>query len=329
MFPLMQGAMRRNTRFLITSRDYIWRAAQKDLKLSAMPVLRQSQVVINVEELSTAERAQILYNHLKMGDQSEAFRKAVKDYLPLIAERKDSLPETARRFGSNFFAGRLATNEESVLAFFEKPRTFLLETVSNLSRECRAAIAAVLLNGGKVLSPVSIDILTSAATSFGADPGLTRDQLGALNGSLLLLVEDDVGTFWTYKHPTVSDAFAAYLAGNSELVEMYLRGAHVDLIQREIVCAGISIQGAPLVVPDNLHCLLAQRLESLSSSSLRTFISYRSNRTFSQLMLSSACDRLNQRATRINGLATVRSTQKLAIWLPNQPRAMPIRQLAA
>jgi hypothetical protein len=33
VFPFMQGAMRRGTRFLITSRDYIWKAAQRDLKI--------------------------------------------------------------------------------------------------------------------------------------------------------------------------------------------------------------------------------------------------------------------------------------------------------
>ncbi len=53
VFPLMQGAIQRGSRFLITSRDYIWRAAQGDLKLQEIPVLRRSQVVINVHELTT------------------------------------------------------------------------------------------------------------------------------------------------------------------------------------------------------------------------------------------------------------------------------------
>jgi hypothetical protein len=86
VFPLMQGAIQRGTRFLITSRDYIWNAAQRDLKIQAMPVLRKSQVIINVHELTTQERAQILYNHLKLGDQPTGFRQAVKEHLPELAE---------------------------------------------------------------------------------------------------------------------------------------------------------------------------------------------------------------------------------------------------
>ena len=53
------------------------------------------------------EKAQILYNHLKLGDQPPAFRSAVKPHLPEIAERQDFLPETARRLGSKFFPARL------------------------------------------------------------------------------------------------------------------------------------------------------------------------------------------------------------------------------
>jgi hypothetical protein len=53
VFPLMQGAMKRGTRFLITSRDYIWQAARQELKLQALPVLTKSQVIINVHELTS------------------------------------------------------------------------------------------------------------------------------------------------------------------------------------------------------------------------------------------------------------------------------------
>ena len=85
----MQGALKRGTRFLITSRDYIWQAARKELKLQALPVLTKSQVIINVHELTSEEKARILYNHLKLGDQSEEFRRAIKPLLPSVVKRDD------------------------------------------------------------------------------------------------------------------------------------------------------------------------------------------------------------------------------------------------
>ncbi len=294
VFPLMQGAIRKGTRFLLTSRDYIWKAAQHDLKLQAIPILSRSQVIINVQELSTQEKAQILYNHLKLGDQPTEFRASVKAHLPEIAERKDFLPETARRLGSKFFAGRLPANREAITAFFERPENFLLETISNLAADCRAAIAVVFMNGGKVRSPVHPLDLEPAAAAFGAGAGAVRDQLDALNGSLLLLAQDDEGPYWTYKHPTVGDAFAHYVAGTPELVEIYLRGARPESIVREVVCAGVQVYGAPVVVPDSLHSLLAERIKGLEGYNLVSFMSYRSNRTFSALMLEKRADILDR-----------------------------------
>lgn len=284
-FPLMQGAIRRGTRFLITSRDYIWRAAQRDLKIQALPLLGKSQVIINVQELEPQEKAQILYNHLKLGDQPTDFKSAVKPYLPELAERKDFLPETARRLGTTFFTTSLLPIRESLINFFERPEEFLLETITNLGPDCRAAIATVFMNGGRIASPVPTKELEAAGEFFGVTTGDVRVQLDALNGSLLILAQSDTGPYWTYKHPTIGDAFAGYVANDPEMVEVYLKGAKAESIAQEVVCAGCTIYGAPVVVPDSLHELLAQRLSKLEGHRLASFLSYRSNRAFSERML--------------------------------------------
>jgi hypothetical protein len=68
-------------------------------------------------------------------------------------------------------------------------------------------------------------------------------------------------------------------------VEIYLRGARPESIMYEVVCAGSSLFGAPVIVPDSLHPLLAERILGLQSYVLVGFMSYRSNRNFSKLML--------------------------------------------
>lgn len=293
ILPLIQGAIKRGTRFLITSRDYIWKAAQRDLKIQALPILGKSQVIINVHELSTQEKAQILYNHLKLGDQPADFRAAVKSYLPAIAERKDFLPEAARRFGSTFFAGRLPRSRDAVTVFFEKPEDFLLETITNISPDCRAAIAVIFMNGGQVVSPIAMEDLGPAATAFGVNTGAVREQVEALNGSLLLLVQSEQGPYWTYKHPTVSDAFARYVARSPEQVEIYLRGARPNSIVREVVCAGCAFFGASVIIPDTMHDLLEQRIMGLERDRLVSFLSYRSNARFSERLLKRRSDILD------------------------------------
>lgn len=304
VLPLMQAAIQRGTQFLLTSRDYIWKVAQRDLKTQALPLLDRSKVIINVQALLPQERAQILYNHLKLGDQPTAFRTSVKAILPRIAESDDFLPETARRLGSTFFTRALPINGDALLDFFRHPREFLLETIRNLAADCRAAIALVFLHGSRIDSPVPDSLeLRLATDAFGVSPASVRDALNALNGSLLILAHDDRGRYWTYKHPTVGDAFAQLVAGDPELVEVYLRGAKPDNILHEVVCAGISLRGAPVGVSKHLYPLLVERIQRQQLYQLAGFLSYRADKDFAQLLLANRpelLDRLRFFSTPIN-----------------------------
>ncbi|MET4212461.1 hypothetical protein, partial [Bradyrhizobium sp. LA2.1] len=294
IFPLMQGALKRGTRFLLTSRDYIWNSAKAELKLQAFPILRKSQVVINVHDLTLEEKARILYNHLKLGDQPKEFRRNVKRFLPKIAQNTNFLPESARRLGTILFTESLIPSERGVIDFFERPTEFLEQTIENLSPEAKAAIALIFLNGGVMRSPVSTDKLTVPATAFGVTSAQIRNQLQALNGSLLNLAEDEDGPYWTYRHPTVSDAFAAHVAKSPELVEVYLTGAKPETIVSEVVCAGIQIYGASVVVPPALNELLVGRISSLGTTSLVSFICYRSNSAVTRSLVDERPDLKNR-----------------------------------
>src|SRR6202008_4098220 len=59
--------LRKGAKIVMTSRDYIYNRARHDLKEGAFPLLRESQVVIDVRDLTTEEKQQILYNHIKLG----------------------------------------------------------------------------------------------------------------------------------------------------------------------------------------------------------------------------------------------------------------------
>jgi hypothetical protein len=293
VFPLMQGAMKRGTRFLITSRDYIWSAAKQQLKLQAFPILRKSQVVIDVHDLTIEEKARILYNHLKLGDQAPRFRALVKDFLPKIARSNDFLPETARRLGTQLFTEHLLPFEPHVLDFFSRPMDFLEQTIGSLSAECQAGICLVFLNGGKVRSPIEPEKFSAPAQAFEAKAGQIRTQIQALDGSLLNFAKDEEGAYWTYRHPTIGDAFASHIAKSPELVEFYLRGAKPEDMVGEVVCAGVKLRGAPVIVPKSLNKLLVERIVSLRSFALSGFITQRANRDVAKMLLDARPDLRN------------------------------------
>ena len=102
----LRAAIEGGARVIFTSRNYIWEAARPHLKMSAFPLLKESQVVVNVQELTENERAQMLYNHVRR-IQPKGMRQRLKPLLPAVAANKAFLPETARRLGDPLFTAKL------------------------------------------------------------------------------------------------------------------------------------------------------------------------------------------------------------------------------
>jgi hypothetical protein len=284
----VNGAIRKGTRVLLTSRDYIYRSAKSYLKESALPVIRESQVIINVQELSRQEREQILYNHIRLGSQSKSFKKKIKEFLPACAVHEGFSPELARRLGNPLFTKKLVAAEHSLLDFFAEPQEWLQEIIETIDDESRAALSLVFMRGGAVTSPIGCtEEEQRAMTLLGGTESGIRKAANSLADTLLLLVSDDEGAAWKFKHPTIRDAFANMAASNRELLDIYLTGAPIEHIFNEVVCGVVDIQGAQIRVPsDRFSLLLARINECISNGDWRDvnkvyrFLGYRSDREF-------------------------------------------------
>ena len=148
--PHLSAALRRGARAIFTSRGYIHQAAVEDLKESIFPLLKESRVVIEVEELTQREREQVLYNHLRLGNQPRQFRRAVKEFLPDVAAHENFLPETARRLGNPFFTKNVRLNVDSILQFVADPEEYLREVIEGLGDANRAALGLAFMRGGRL-----------------------------------------------------------------------------------------------------------------------------------------------------------------------------------
>lgn len=293
--PLLRGALKTGARMLFTSRNYIWASAKRDLKISQFPLFGQSQVIINVQALSQVERAQILYNHVKLGDQPSTVRRVLKPLLPAVCVNPSFLPETARRLGSQFFTQNLTLDDDSIAEFVEQPVEFLKDVLRNVDNAAKAAIALIFLHGALgVSSPVQTsDAMKTIGRLFGVVHADVAAALEALNGSITLLVQTSDGPRWKYKHPTISDAFASLVAESPELIEIYVNGAKLDLLLDEVVCGHIRIEGAPVRVPPALYDVLITRLNAASDWQIRSFLTYRCGRDFLKRLLKKRRSLLN------------------------------------
>ncbi|MGY4395287.1 transcriptional regulator CtsR [Sphingomonas sp. UYAg733] len=280
---MLRAAIKAGARILFTSRTHIWESARPNLKISQFPLLGRSQVIINVHGLSDDERAQILYNHLKMGDQPPETRTILKPLLAAAAANAGFLPETARRLGSTIFTNTLRLDQAGVIEFIEKPEPFLREVLENLDDHSRAAMALIFLHGqAGQPSPLEPSVASETVERLlGVNlPSIGR-ALEAMNNSLTLLVQQEDGPRWIYKHPTISDAFATLVGESPELIELYVGGAKIERLLDEVICGAIEIQGASVRVPSKLYSSVRTRIaESRSDWFVRRFLAKRCDGPF-------------------------------------------------
>jgi hypothetical protein len=263
-FPHLSAAIKLGAKVVMTSRDYIFRYARVDLKMSAFPLMTESKVIIDVQDLQLSEKEQILYNHIKLGDQPREFRRSIKRFLPAVAANRRFLPETARRLGTSLFTKDLPLWDVAITRFVEEPLPFLVETIRNLDGDSRAALALIFMNGGFLRSPLELSAEEQRAlVLLGSSIARVREALGALNTTMVLYVHREPEPGWQFKHPTIRDALAALVAEDPELLDIYLAGTPVGKLMQEITCGITNFAGARVVVPQSRYDQVLGRLRDI------------------------------------------------------------------
>lgn len=260
---MLRAVVKTGTSVIFTSRNYIWEGARRSLRTSQFPLLRESQVVIDVQGLSEIERAQILYNHIRMGNQPPEMRRRLKPFLAAAATGTNFLPETARRLGASEFTKCLEVTAEGVIDFVEHPLEFLREVIERLDRSSSAAIALIFLHGTRgVPSPIpESEALATVSRLTGIAASDIARSLEEMRGSLTLLVEHEEGDRWTFRHATIADAYSMIVAEGPEFVEIYLHGAKSERLLADVFCGRRSdAYGAKVRVPSALYGVLTRRL---------------------------------------------------------------------
>ena len=285
-FRHINAAIRRSAKVIFTSRDYIYNSAKEILKESALPVMKESQVVIHVENLTKEEREQILYNHIRLGRQLKSYKTKLKPFLTGVAHNERFSPEIARRLSDPFFTKELEVSKRGLDSFVERPLDLLREIIRTMDNGCRAALALVFMRGGILLSPLrTTEDEEQAIARMGSSIGEAVKGLQSLKGSLLVNSVNEGNYCWRFKHPTVRDAFAAEVASSQDLMDIYLTGAPLDELFTEISCGDVGVKGAS-VVPPNQYGIVIGKTKSLditkwaNNYDLRRFLSYRCDKVF-------------------------------------------------
>lgn len=260
----LNTAIRNGTKIIFTSRTYIYREAKEYLKEHAAPVLRESQVTIYVENISRDEREQILYNHIKLGNQEKEYKTNLKPFLKMIVESHNFSPEVARRLGDKHFTKNLNVNNQNIANFVSNPMDFLTDTINNLDVHCKAALTVLFMNGGELESPVKLEVVDpDYINRLGSSFHSAVRAFKFLNESFTTEYLKEGKYFWKFKHPTIQDALANKFSSDREFLNEYLSGADLMKIFSEVSCGTSDIEGVKIVVPNDYFTSLIERMMKL------------------------------------------------------------------
>lgn len=252
-------AVKGGAKIILTSRDYIYQQARVHLKEYAYPLLHEQAVVVDVAQLTNSEKRQILYNHLKAGDQPRETLRRWRSKLPDVAAYERFQPELARRLSQTRFTTSITDNRQLV-DFFEHPAQFLKDVLTQLADRDRAALACVYLAGGGLPVPINLpETSLQAVTRMGATAQEVSIAFQHLRGTFLALSSTDDGNQqWHFQHPTIREGFAAMIADDPNAVEILLDGLTDDEMLRQIDCGGVG-QGLLVAVPISLYKKVSSR----------------------------------------------------------------------
>lgn len=269
--PKVMSAINSGAKVVLTSRDYIYREARPALKEYSYPLLSEQQVVIDVADLTRSERQQILYNHIRLGDQSRQVRALLKPHLSHAAEQQPFRPEMARRLGLKRFTDGMMISRSSVVEFMARPSSFLGEVFKQLDSDHIAALALVYQVGDlpRHFDPSAVDAI-ELLKAVGANLGKLSESLESLNGTFLRcapkLDADTAGDSWSFRHPTLREGFALYIGENPALLSTFIKGLPAMSVLTQLDCGSKNRRGRLVVVPPSLYRTVALRVFAIGQA---------------------------------------------------------------
>jgi len=299
-FQKLRAAIGHGNRFLLTSRKHIYEAAKRRLGQRNLAEFVDGRAVVDVGVLSPGERAQILYNHINFGGQSQSWKSSVKPHLDAVAGVDEFLPGIAERLGDPNFTKSLAPREASLVRFMREPREHLIDTVNALDEVLQAALMLVYVHQGNFNMDASDRPAVEAVAELaGFSIPQILGRFSELKGSFLKTSGTAANTVWSFAHPTIADALTEILREKPFMMPALLRGATIDTILTGFTCEGAMFIQDALSVPASLNETLVTRLahtpnEVAQNWSLFSFLVWRANNQVFKKLVQSDPDLLER-----------------------------------
>ena len=262
VFPKVTASVNSGNRILFTSRNYIYRAAQSRLGSRNLHLFNTEAAIVDVGELSSDEKRQILYNHIKHGKQDEAWRTNAKQHLDAVAEVDGFLPGIAERLGNPDFTKDLPLTEDALCDFMAKPQAHLVKIINELELDQNAALTLIYMHLGRMdLNDPDKDAVSAVESITGCNSTEILARIPELAGSFTKVVSDAFDQVWGFDHPTISDAITAILDEQPNKSAAIIRGGPIEKVMSQFVCEDGPETPNAVKIPAKLNGHLNRRLK--------------------------------------------------------------------
>lgn len=237
-----------NWRFILTTREYILRAAQLRYEALSQASLDLTTCVVELEDYTDSVRAEILYNHLYFSDIPTGYKTALleeqnyqriyrhKNYNPRIIEHMTSALKVTGSTADSYVADFLANLDNPARIWqhaFER----------HLSRAARYMLLIMATLPAEVLLE---DLRTAfwlfyqlrrEKYGFEGNEADFRDALKMLDGNFIKVQRNYTQTIISFHNPSVQDFLEEHLSTNDEDVQDLIKSA-LFLEQYQILWTG-------------------------------------------------------------------------------------------
>ena len=260
-FSKVSAAINGGNRFLFTSRNYIYLNAAKKLGSRNLPLFKSAAAIVDVGDLSNNEKRQILYNHIKHGEQGEDWKRKAKEHLDAVAKVKSFLPGISERLGNPNFTKKLWLTEDALCDFMANPQEHLIEVINELEPEQFAALALIYVHRGQLdLNELDGDAVTAIEEATGYSAPVILARLPELAGSFTRDISEISEQIWGFEHPTISDAITTILDARPNMTTAIVRGGPIEKVMSQFVCENGPVTQNAAKIPTSLDGVLNGRL---------------------------------------------------------------------
>lgn len=247
---------------IFTSRSYIYHEAKRAIKPNTSSLLNKAELVINVQKNTKTEREQILYNHIKYGDQTIEYKREIKPILPVIAALEGMNPEISRRLGNTHFTQKVSLSKAGILKFIESPLEFLLDSIINLDDTSIAALLLLFAHSNELHSPIILnEDDTALIESITNNTNAVKGKFEILRNDFVLFIESTT-PYWKFKHPTFIEAMARYVSQHIELMDIFLKFSPLRMILDEVTCKTHKTKDGKMLLPVTSYDILIARISN-------------------------------------------------------------------